>query len=109
MTLSKQEIISLLVGKTHTLELAPDKLAHIFYQTESATFMQLPDTQTPMRGTWTPTEGGYHCDWENGPSINWTLKMMDGKLTYIKSDGDIGGTVIASTPGDTAGLKLHFE
>lgn len=109
MTLSKQEIIGLLVGKTHTLELGPDKLAQIFYASETDTYMRLLDAEAPMSGKWQATEGGYHCDWQNGSSIDWTLKMIDDKLTYIKSDGEIAGSVIASKSGDSAGLKAHFE
>lgn len=108
MALSRQHIIDLLVGKTHTLKLATGKQAHIYYQTQSTAFMQLPDTGNPMRGTWQATEGGYHCDWTDGPSIDWVLEMRDNDLAYISNDGAEAGRVTASIPGDSAGLKTHF-
>lgn len=108
MALSKQDVIAQLVGKTHTLELGPDKLGYAYYETTSRAYILLPDAEKPMRGTWAANDGGYHCDWENGPSIDWTLEMAGDDLIYIRDDGTKAAKVVASASGDDAGLKAHF-
>ena len=77
---------ALLVGHTHYIAMTPGKEAAIFYRTATEAHMALPDGAR-LAGRWSVTPTGYHVDWTHGPSADWQLDVVPGRIAYLDAGG----------------------
>ena len=93
----------LMIGSTHYVDVGSGSDAIIYYPSETAAHMKLPDVPA-MRGTLTMKQDGYHVAWDNGPAGDWQIAWEAGTFTYIGPDGKPAGHITKIVPGNPEGF-----
>jgi hypothetical protein len=105
MNLADQPVLSVLLNNmTHFVDIGAPEEAVMYYQTDGASHIRLPDG-TVMHGSWKVNHRGYDVDWTNGPSGSWSFEYSPGRIVYVDKDGKAQGPITRIVPGDTAGLS----
>jgi hypothetical protein len=99
MELTGAALAVLMVGATHYVDVGRGKDAVIYYPTETAAHMVLPDGKT-FKGTWQATQRGYFVSWNDGPRGEWKITYAPGRFVYIAPDGKDAGHITRIVPGN---------
>lgn len=95
----KPVLTALLTGTTHHLDMGGGVKAAVFYGTEGAARMRAPDGGR-REGAWAITPQGYHVDWAGGPSADWQIDLVPGRIAYCDGAGAEKAVVTRIVPGE---------
>lgn len=109
MTMDKQTINSILVGKTHSIARGKEgDVAYLYFKSEKACFMKRGD-EIPLQGSWQLSEQGFNVQWQGGPSKEWMLELSDGNLTFSLENNVVIGASRNWQEGDVQALEIELE
>lgn len=108
MTINKQTINEILVGKTHSLDRGDAGIAHLYMKDASTGFLKRGD-ENVMTGTWEATDKGFNVAWQGGPSREWLLDMTDEGLSFSLDGVGQLGVAPAGKNGDVENLEAVFS
>lgn len=101
--LSQATLAVIMVGATHYVDIGAPKDAVIYYESATEAHMVLPDGVS-FSGAWRFTDQGYHVDWRDGPSGDWTLSYAPGRIGYVNGEGEELGTITRIVFGNAENL-----
>jgi len=98
----KPVLDALLTGSTHHLDMGNGISAAVYYGAAGEAQMRAPDGGRRV-GAWAITPTGYHVDWTNGPSADWQIDLVPGRIGYCDGAGAQKAIVTRIVPGNDLG------
>lgn len=108
MSVDKQIINEVLIGKTHSIQRGEAGMAYLFFKNDRIAFLKRGD-EAAMRGDWQPSAAGFDVAWQDGPSREWRLDLADERLSFWLDGLGLIGVSKNWQDGDLQLLEVEFN
>lgn len=108
MSIDKQIINEVLIGKTHSIDRGETGMAYLFFKNDKIAYLKRGD-EAVLRGDWQPSAAGFDVAWQNGPSREWRLDLGDDGLSFSLDGVGLIGVSKDWQNGDLQMLEVEFN
>lgn len=108
MTIDKQTLNEILIGKTHSIKRQEGDVGHLYFKNATTAFLKRGD-EGAMRGDWEYSANGFNVGWQGGPSREWILDLDGGELSFSLEGVGLMGVSSDWKDGDVEALEAEFD